>query len=602
LGRNGLCGVILNREKDQMKSIPRTLVYLRRYWAVSLGALASLLLVNATNLATPQLLRVLIDQGILRLDQVVIVLVAIGLVGVAILRGAFNFLQGYWTEVTSQGVAYDLRNTIFEKLQNLSFSYHDRAQTGKLMTRMTSDVELVRMFVGVGLLQLLSAVLLLFGTITILFWMNWLLAIIFVVLIPVLMVILAIFVKRIMPVSHAVQRNLGALNTVLQENLAGLRIVKAFAREGHEFTRFNRQNASLLDENLKMLRIFTTFFPVVFFLANLGIVGVVWAGGLQVIGQQMTLGELVAFIGYLGFLLMPLFMTGMVGALYSRAEVSAQRIFEVIDAESEIQDTPEAIPLPPIQGRVEFKEVSFRYIGAQEDVLHGISFAVDSGQLVAILGKTGSGKSTIINLIPRFYEVTDGQILVDGYDIRQVTLASLRSQIGIVLQETTLLAGTIRENIAYGRPEATLEQVMAAAAAAQADEFIRGLPLGYDSLVGERGSGLSGGQKQRLAIARALLVDPRILILDDSTSAVDAETEFKIRSALGQLMKGRTSFVIAQRISTVKNADLILLLEDQRLIAKGTHAELLSSSEEYAEILASQFRDTGVAPEEGRTL
>jgi ATP-binding cassette, subfamily B, multidrug efflux pump len=318
---------------------------------------------------------------------------------------------------------------------------------------------------------------------------------------------------------------------------------------------------------------------------------VIWYGGLRVIDGALTLGELVAFTGYLGFLLMPMFMIGMIGSMFSRAEASSQRIFEVIDAQSDVQERPGALPLPPIQGNVTFQKVSFRYIGSDEDVIRAVSFEIEPGQVVALLGKTGSGKSTIINLIPRFYDPTGGKVLIDGIDVREVTLNSLRSQIGIVLQETTLFQGSVRENIAYGRPGATLEEVQAAARAAQADDFIKDLPEGYETQVGERGVGLSGGQKQRIAIARALLVDPKILILDDSTSSVDAETEYKIQQALETLMEDRTSFIIAQRISTVRNADLILLLDEQRLVAQGTHEELLHTSEIYAEILETQFGD-----------
>lgn len=574
-----------------MKGVTRSLSYLWPYWPVAAGALVSLLLVNAANLATPQLLRILIDRGIQPLDLRQVWLVAGALVGVAILRGVFNFLQGYWSEVTSQGVAYDIRNAIFEKLQHLSFSYHDRAQTGKLMTRMTSDVDLLRMFVGNGLLQLISAVILLLGTIVILFLMNSLLAAMFLTLIPAIMLVLVIFIRRVMPVSKNVQKKLGGLNSILQENLAGMRVVRAFAREEYEIERYASQNQELLDENINLLRIFTKYFPIVFMFANLGVVAVLWLGGLQVMGLQLTLGELVAFIGYLGFLLMPMFMMGMFGAMFSRAEASAERIFEVIDAQSEVQERKNAIALPPLRGRVTFEEVSFRYIGSEENVLQGVDFVAEPGQLVAILGKTGSGKSTIINLIPRFYDVTGGRVLVDDYDVRDVTLESLRSQIGIVLQETTLLSGTVRENITYGRPDASMEQVVSAAKAAQAHDFISTLPDGYAAQVGERGVRLSGGQKQRIAIARALLVDPRILILDDSTSAVDAETEYKIRQALQGLMHGRTSFVIAQRISTVQNADQIILLDNQQVVARGTHEELLRSSELYAEIIFTQFGD-----------
>ena len=541
-----------------MRSLSRALGNLRNYWPTAIGAMAGFLVVNAANLVTPQLLRILIDQGITPLDLNRVWYVAGGLVVIAIFRGISNFLQGYWSEVTSQGVAYDLRNIIFEKLQQLSFSYHDRAQTGKLMTHMTSDVELVRMFVGTGLIQMLSAIVMLFGTIV-----------------------------------------------IMQENLAGARVIKAFAQEQYEVERYGRQNEELFGINIELMRIFTTFFPLTFFIANLGMVAVIWIGGLEVIGQSLTLGDLVAFTGYFGFLLMPMFMVGMIGSMFSRAEASAQRIYEVIDAESEVQEKPNAILLPFLKGRVAFKNVSFRYIGSQEDVLQDVSFIAEPGQTVAILGKTGSGKSTIINLIPRFYDVTKGHVFIDGYDVKEITIDSLRSQIGIVLQESALFSGSIRENIAYGRPDATFDNIVKVAKVAQAHEFILELPEGYDTVIGERGVGLSGGQKQRVAIARALLVDPRILILDDSTSSVDSETEFKIQLALSELMQNRTCFVIAQRIGTVRNADLILLLDDQKLVAKGTHDQLLRTSELYAEILASQFgeRDELIAAvEEEMTL
>ncbi|MBL6983463.1 MAG: ABC transporter ATP-binding protein [Anaerolineales bacterium] len=576
-----------------MKSVSRALRYLFNYWQVALGGGLALLLVNLANLTTPQLLRLLIDDGIANLNMTRVWQVAGALVGVAFVRGVFNFLQGFWSEVASQGVAYDLRNSIFEKLQKLSFSYHDRSQTGKLMTRMTSDVEMVRHFVGRGALLLASAILMLLGTLAVMFWMNWKLALIVFAIVPVILVFFSIFVRRIMPVSMRVQKKLGALNTILQENLAGMRVVKAFAREDYETARYLAQNEELLDENVNLVKLFSSIFPLIFFVANLGMVAVVWFGGLEVIGLRLTLGELVAFTGYLGFMLVPIFQMGMIGAMLSRAEASAQRLFEVIDARSEVEDKPDATPLPDLEGRVTFDQVGFRYVGGSEDVINDVSFTAEPGQTIAILGQTGAGKSSIINLIPRFYDVTDGAVLIDDHDVRDIQLDSLRKQVGIVLQETTLFSGTIRENIAYGRPDASDAQVIHAARAAQAHEFIAELPDGYDTQVGERGVGLSGGQKQRVAIARALLVNPRILILDDSTSSVDAETEYKIQQALEILMEGRTSFVIAQRISTVRNADQILLLGDGHLAAQGTHEELMQSSELYVEILETQFGGSG---------
>jgi ATP-binding cassette, subfamily B, multidrug efflux pump len=574
-----------------MKGIRRVLGYLRLYWGTALIAFISLLIVNAANLYTPQLLKMLIDQGITQKNMNQIWWISGGLVAVALGRGLFNFLYGYLMEITSQGVAYELRNKIFEKLQKLSFSYHDQSQTGKLMTRMTSDVEMVRNFAGQGLLQMVSAVILLVGTLIILFSMNWLLTLIFFAMLPFIVVVFGIFIRRVMPFSRIIQEKLSNLNAILQENLAGIRVVKAFAREPFEMERFSKRNSEYYDVNITFIGLFSTFFPLVFLIANIGVAIVVWVGGLQVIGNNMTLGSLVAFIGYQGFFLMPVFMLGFIGSSLSRAEASAVRIFEVVDAKSDIEDKPGAFELPQLKGTVTFDKVSFRYIGGEQDVIKDISFEAKPNQTVAILGKTGAGKSSIINLIPRFYDVTGGRVLVDGHDVRDVKLNTLRSQIGIVLQETTLFSGSIRENIAYGRPDASLEDVVKAARAAQAEEFIKDMPEGYDTQIGERGVGLSGGQKQRLAIARALLMSPRILIMDDSTSSVDSETEFKIQQALEELRHGRTTFVIAQRISTVRNADLILLMDQGGLAAQGTHRELLSCCELYADILATQFGD-----------
>ncbi|MDQ6907819.1 MAG: ABC transporter ATP-binding protein/permease, partial [Chloroflexota bacterium] len=359
----------------------------------------------------------------------------------------------------------------------------------------------------------------------------------------------------------------------------------------HETARYRGINDELLDKNLATIRAFSNNFPFVFFFANLGTLAVVWFGGWQVIGGGLTVGSLVAFNTYLSFLLFPVLTIGFQAAGISRAGASAVRVFDVLDAPLDLHDAPDATVLPPIIGRVAFDDVHFRYPGGERDILRGVSFVIEPGQTVAVLGTTGSGKSTLMNLLPRFYDVTGGAVTVDGHDVRHVTLASLRGQIGIVLQETLLFSGSVRDNIAYGKPTATQQEVEAAAQAAQADGFIRALPQGYETLVGERGVGLSGGQRQRIAIARALLVDPRLLLLDDSTSAVDAETESLIQEALDRLMRDsrRTAFVIAQRISTVRDADLILVLDEGKIAAQGTHAELLRDSALYNDILGSQL-------------
>lgn len=572
-----------------MADLWRAARYLRPYWRTAFGALLSLIVVTATNLLSPQILRIVIDQGVQRSDMTTILGASAALLGVAALRGVGSFAQTYLSERASQSAAYDMRNAIFARIETLSFSYHDRSQTGQLMTRVTSDVDTVRNFTGNGLLQLVSAVTMLLGSTVLLLWMNWRLALVVLLMIPAVLLVFVFFFKRIGPRFRAVAQKLGNLNTVLQENLAGIRVVKAFAREPWEGQRYTAANDDLLTESLVVVRAGSTAFPLIFLFANLGTLAVIWYGGAQVIGRSLSIGELVAFNTYLSFLLMPIFILGGTIASITQASASAQRVFEVLDAAVEVKNKPDALVLPPVEGRVAFEHVSFAYAKSDRPSLSDVSFEAAPGQTVAVLGATGAGKSTVINLIPRFYDVTQGRVLVDGYDVRDLTLESLRSQIGIVLQESTLFSGSIRDNIRYGQPNASDAEVEAAAQAAQAHEFITEFEQGYDTIVGERGVGLSGGQRQRIAIARALLLDPRILILDDSTSAVDAETEYLIQQALERLMVGRTAFVIAQRLSTVRNADLILLFDNGRLIAKGSHAELIDECGPYCELIESLF-------------
>jgi len=576
-----------------MKSLFRMLRYLRRYWQTTLAAYVSLVLSSATMLVTPRLLQVLIDQGIATKDMPRVVKLAVAMVGLVLVGALFRFLQGYLSEKASQGVAYDLRNELFAQIQRLSFSYHDRAQTGQLMTRATNDVEMVRQFTGMGFLQLLNAIVMLVGSVGFLVSMNWRLSLIVLLIVPLALTVFGFFATRARPMFTVVQQKLSALNTVLQENLAGVRVVKAFAREAYETARFGDTNVELRDTNVRVGKMIAFVMPLILAIANLGTLAVVWLGGLQVIGGALTIGELVAFNAYLLMLMMPVGMLGMILAMISRAGASAERVWDILQAQIKVKDKPDATPLPSVQGEVAFGNVSFRYFGSGENVLSHVSFVARSGQTVALLGATGSGKSTVINLIPRFYDVTEGWVTVDGHDVRDVTLESLRSQIGIVLQETTLFSGMIRDNIAFGRPDAQMEEVMAAAKAAEAHDFITEFPDGYDTWVGERGVTLSGGQKQRIAIARALLTNPRILILDDSTSSVDVTTEGRIQAALEELMKGRTSFVIAQRISTVLNADQILVLERGRVVTQGTHEELMETSPIYADIYYSQLHGDG---------
>jgi len=523
-------------------------------------------------------------------------LISTGLLIVALAAGRalFAFAQTYNAERVSQSVAFDLRNELFAKIQRLSFSYHDRNQTGQLMIRATDDVEKVRMFIAQGLLMMVQALVVLIAALIILFMTNAQLMLTLLPVLPLAMALFLIFGRLTQPMFIKVQQKLSRLNTLLQENLAGIKVVKAFVREPQEQARFEASAEELMQQQIQVTRLFSFLFPVVFLLMNVGQVLILYFGGKQIIYGSMTLGQWQKFSLYLMFVFFPLGMLGMIINQMAQAGASAQRIFEILDAQSEVQDKPDAVELPPVTGHVVLENVTFRYFGSGEPVLKGVSFEALPGQTIALLGATGSGKSTIINLIPRFYDVTSGAVRIDGYDVRDVSLDSLRAQIGIVLQDTTLFGGTIRDNIAFGRPEASLDEVIAAAQAAAAHDFIMSFPDGYDTVVGERGTTLSGGQKQRIAIARALLMDPRILILDDSTSSVDLATEVQIQQALARLMKGRTSFVIAQRISTVRNADLILVLDKGRIVAQGTHPELMENSPIYAEIYSSQLIEDAV--------
>ncbi|MDD2923055.1 MAG: ABC transporter ATP-binding protein [Anaerolineales bacterium] len=537
---------------------------------------------------TLEQLRAALDADIINAPKALVgALVAI--VVFAALRGLFSFLQAFWAEKNSQSVAYDLRNDLYAKIQELSFAYHDKNQTGQLMIRATDDVEKVRLFIGQGLLQLVGAVILLSGTVIILFSSNVSLAWTAMPILPIAMVLFAVFASISQPMFAKVQQKLSTLNTVLQENLAGVKVIKAFTREKEQQAKFRAAADDTMEQSITVSRLFTFLFPLVFLIANLGQAAILYVGGKQIIVGALTIGAWQEFSLYLMYLFFPIMMFGMIVTQMGQASASADRIFEILDAKSDIMDKPNAESLPAVTGDVKFENVTFRYVGGGDPVLKNVTFEAKSGETIALLGATGSGKTSIINLLPRFYDPTEGRITIDGHDLRDVTLDSLRSQIGIVLQETTLFSGTIRENIAFGKPEATLEEVQAAAKAAAAHNFIMSFPEGYDTHVGERGTTLSGGQKQRVAIARALLLDPRILILDDSTSSVDIATESHIQSALETLMKGRTSFVIAQRISTVMNADRILVLDKGEVVAQGKHAQLMEEEPIYAEIYNSQI-------------
>ncbi len=608
--------------KPTNASLGRAIAYLGRHPRSTLLAYGALLLASAAQLAVPQLVQNMIEAisngAIARiimtlptfaqsmaagqigktLDQIkldqsnaesLLINAALIIVAFAVMRAVFSFLQAFMAETTSQGVAFDFRNEIFAKLQRLSFSYYDRNQTGQLMIRATDDVEKVRLFIAQGLVLATQAFILLFGALIILLLTNWQLMLVILPILPLAVILFLVFGFISQPLFTEMQIRLSRLNTVLQENLAGIKVVKAFVREPHEQRRFNEATDDQLEQALKIARTFSFLFPVVFLIAQVGQAALLYFAGRQILGGTLDLGQYQKFSLYVIYVFFPLGQLGFIISLMSQAGASATRIFEILDARSDVTDRVGAIDLPPIQGHVEFKSVTFRYFDSGEPVLDQVSFEVQPGQTVALLGGTGSGKTSIINLIPRFYDVSSGAVLIDGHDVRDVRLDSLRSQIGIVLQETNLFTGTIRDNIAFGRPQATMDEIVAAAQAAAAHDFIIEFPDGYDTRVGERGTTLSGGQKQRIAIARALLTDPRLLILDDSTSSVDLITEYHIQKALDRLMKGRTSFVIAQRVSTVLNADQIIVLDKGRIVATGRHETLMEESPLYAEIYHSQL-------------
>jgi len=573
----------------------RLLSYLRPYRYIAAVAIVFLVGSVFADLMLPRLIQRIIDDGIGRKDMNIIIGTMLMMLAIASLEALFTIGNTFLSVRASQGFAADLRSDTFREIQTFSFGNLDKYQTGQLIVRLTSDVNTVQMVVLLGLRMFVRAPLMIIGSVTLMLITNVELAGVVLLLLPLTLVATVIFVVKAQPMFLEVQKRLERLNMVLQENLAGIRVVKAFVRTDHEAKRFDKANADLMDQSLKVGHLLSFLMPLMFFLVNLSLLSVLWLGGQQVILGRFTIGEIMAFTNYLLSSLFPLLILGMIAGQISAATASASRICEIIDSRPDVANKPEAIPLGIVKGRVAFENVCFSYNhDCTEPVLSEINLVAEPGQTLAVLGATGSGKSTLINLIPRFYDATRGRVTIDGIDVRDVTLESLRANIGIALQEVVLFSGTIRDNIRYGRPEATQEEVEEAAKTAQADSFIKTFPHGYDSLVGQRGVNLSGGQKQRIAIARALLVQPKILILDDSTSSVDVETEGRIQEDLRKMMNYRTSFVIAQRVSTVLTADKIVVLDRGKIAAEGTHQELIKSSPIYREIYESQLGDGGV--------
>jgi ATP-binding cassette subfamily B multidrug efflux pump len=549
----------------------------------------------AMDLMQPRLIQTIVDQGIARGDMRVVVNTGLLMAALAMTGLVGGMGCTVFAVLASQGFGADLRQTLFGKVQALSFGNLDALVTGELVTRLTNDVVQVQEVVLIMLRVMVRAPLMLAGSLILAVLTSPQLAMLFIFLIPVVLVALSWIVKKAYPLFSRVQARLDGINTVLQENLAGVRVVKAFVRSAYEMGRFGEANEALTRVSVRAVRVVSVTMPLMMLVLNLGVVGAVWIGGVQVSAGGMQTGQVIAFINYLGRTLMSLVMVSMLVMRVSRAEASAERILEVMDSEPLVKNRPDAASTFEPKGRVAFENVSFCYDGDGSDgVLKNVDFVAEPGETVALLGATGSGKTSLIHLIPRFYDVSNGRVTIDGVDVREIDERALRAKIGIALQESVLFSGTIADNIRFGRPAASGEEVMAAARLAQAHDFIASFPDGYESLVGQRGVNLSGGQKQRIAIARALLTRPVVLILDDTTSAVDVETEARIQAALARQGRRWTRFVVAQRISTVLAADKILVLDGGEVVAAGRHEELLTSSPIYREIYNSQLENGGV--------
>jgi ATP-binding cassette, subfamily B, multidrug efflux pump len=576
-----------------MNPIRTVLHFIKPYRKLAFLSLFLLAFRVLMDLTIPRLIERIIDQGIKQNNLNIVLQTSAWMISFSIVSTIAAVGNNIFSVRVGEGTARDIREAVFLKIQEFSYGNLDRFTTGKLMVRLTSDSSAVQRWVQVSLRIGTSAPLTMIGSLILMFNTNSQLALIMIPLIGVTSAVIVFFSLRMEPLFRTVQDRLDKLNNVLQENITGARLVKAFGRAHHEAGRFDSVNTDLTNQTVRVMQFMSTMSPALTIFANLGIVVVIWAGGLQAIHGTMTIGQLVAFTNYLMTTMNPLMMMNQLSNTWANGLASTRRINEVLEADLEVQEDPAAVALSTqMKPEIVFKDVSFHYNGSTLiSILDGINLRAEPGKTIAILGATGSGKTSLVNLIPRFYDTSSGQVMIDGIDVRHLQGDSLLSNIGIVPQESILFSGTVRDNIRYGRSEATEEEVISAARAAQAHDFILGFQNGYDTHIEERGVNLSGGQKQRIAIARAILTQPRILILDDSTSAVDVETENRIQTALGEILKNSTRIIVAQRISTVLNADKIIVIDQGRLAAEGTHSELVQSSSIYREIYDSQLGD-----------
>jgi ATP-binding cassette subfamily B multidrug efflux pump len=586
-----LTGAFLSYNMVSMNHVFKLISFVKPYWKRALLALVLLTTLVFMDLAIPRLIQRIIDQGISQNNQPVVLRTALLMLSISALSTLIAIGNNIFSVQVGEGVARDLRDALFLKIQTFSFGNLDRQKTGQLMVRLTSDVNALKSLTQISLRIGTRAPLLMIGSLILMINTSQSLALTMLPLLLVTSALIVFFILKMEPLFRTVQQKLDRLNNVLQENISGVHLVKAFVRADFEGERFETANEDLTDRSVRVMKFMATMSPALTICVNIGMVIVIWAGGLQAIRGKLTVGQIVAFTNYLLTTMTPLIMMTMLSNTWAAGIASARRVNEIFDTTPDVKDLPDALALPDrTTGRVIFENVNFYYNGNNnEPVLLDINLVAEPGETVAFLGATGAGKSTLIDLVPRFYDVSTGRVLFDGIDIRQIKQDSLLEQIGIVPQESILFSGTVRDNIRYGNPGASDDEVVAAAKAAQAHEFIMELSQGYDTHVEQRGANFSGGQKQRIAIARALLMQPKILILDDSTSSVDVETETKIQDALEEPMHRRTSLVVAQRISTVLKADKIVVIDKGRIAAQGTHQELIQSSPIYQEIYDSQL-------------
>ncbi|MGE8206730.1 ABC transporter ATP-binding protein [Heyndrickxia sp. NPDC080065] len=564
------------------------------YWPYKrlfITSMLFLIVVTAITIVYPIILQLTIDEVVFKEKYELIPYLSIGFVIIMVIKGVATFIQQYTGDLFGITSVYRLRNALYEKLQYLPFRYYDNAKTGDLMSRLTADVEGFRFFLSFGFSEALRFILILGISFSVMFYYSVSLTFMTMIMLPFLAVAVYKFDKVVHPAFRGIRRSFGKLNTNVQENISGINTVKSLSREEFQTSKFNVSNDDYRDQQIQTANIWAKYFPLMELIGNVGIIILLAYGGYLVINESMKPGELVAFYSLLGYILMPIINLGFTINLFSQSKASGERLLEILEADNEIYDKENAFEVERMNGEVEFQNVTLQYFGDENAAIKNIDFIAEPGKVIGLIGSTGSGKTTITQLMTRFYEPVSGKVLIDGKSVSDYSIQSLRSNIGIVLQESFLFSSTIKANIAYGRPHATMEEIIEAAKRAQAHDFIMELPDGYDTMLGERGLGLSGGQKQRIAIARAICLDPSILILDDATSAVDMDTEFKIQEGLRQVMKGRTTFIIAHRISSLKHADEILVLENGKIVERGVHSELLSNGGPYERIYKIQYKD-----------